>query len=187
MSDLPDLDRRALRRRLVAERPTIGTPAVHRALDDRLRGWLGGRTESVVGAYWPVRGEFDPLPALEAWRAAAPGRRVGLPVVEPVAKAMRFLEWYPGCPMGEDAYGIPEPRGTDPVSPALLLVPCVGFGPGGLRLGYGGGYYDRHLAAADPRPATLGIAFAGAFVPELTAGPHDVPLDAVLTEAGPAG
>ncbi len=68
-------------------------------------------------------------------------------------------------------------------------MPCVGYGPGGLRLGYGGGYYDRLLGAMAPeaRPATLGIAFAGSELPGLRAAPHDIALDGILTEDGPAG
>jgi 5,10-methenyltetrahydrofolate synthetase len=66
----------------------------------------------------------------------------------------------------------------------MLLVSCVGFGPAGLRLGYGGGFVDRTLAALTPRPYTVGIAFAQAFVPLLKAEPHDMPLDAMLTEEG---
>ena len=66
----------------------------------------------------------------------------------------------------------------------MLLVPCVGFGPRGLRLGYGGGFYDRTLAALVPRPATVGVAYAHGFVPWLAAEAHDVPLDALLTDEG---
>jgi 5-formyltetrahydrofolate cyclo-ligase len=99
---------------------------------------------------------------------------------------LRFHLWYPGCPMEEDAYAIPKPKGTDVVVPTLLLVPCVGFGPGGLRLGYGGGFYDRTLATLDPRPYTVGLGFAHGFVPWLQAESHDMPLDAMLTEEGVA-
>jgi 5,10-methenyltetrahydrofolate synthetase len=70
--------------------------------------------------------------------------------------------------------------------PTLLLVPCVGFGPRGARLGYGGGFYDRTLAALALRPYTVGLCYAHAYVPWLEPEPHDVALDAVLTEDGVA-
>ena len=72
------------------------------------------------------------------------------------------------------------------IRPQLRLVPCVGFGPGGLRLGYGGGFYDRTLATLEPRPFTVGVGYAHGFIPWLEGEPHDVPLDAVLTEDGVA-
>jgi len=157
-------------------------------LAEQLRRALAARGETTIGAYWPIRGEFDPLPVLGEWLEAAPGRRVGLPVIDPVTDAMTFHVWWPGCPMVPDRYGIPMPDATERVDPALLLVPCLGFGPGGVRLGYGGGYYDRTLGALAPadRPATLGIAFAHGRLPDLVALEHDIPLDAILAEDGPA-
>jgi hypothetical protein len=82
---------------------------------------------------------------------------------------LRFHVWYPGCPMEDDAYGIPKPKGTEAFDPQLLLVPCVGFRPRGLRLGYGGGFYDRTLAALQPRPVTVGVGYSNGFVPWLDA------------------
>jgi 5,10-methenyltetrahydrofolate synthetase len=181
------IDKPALRRRLLAERKAmIDRDDRSGRLAARLATWLGRRDDRVVGAYWPIRGEFDPLPVLGAWLTADLARVVGLPVIDPVTDAMTFRAWWPGCPMGADRYGIPMPDGTPPVAPELLLVPCVGFGPRGVRLGYGGGYYDRSLGALPPsdRPATLGIAFAHGHLPELAALAHDIPLDAILTEDG---
>jgi 5,10-methenyltetrahydrofolate synthetase len=119
-------------------------------------------------------------------REAHEGRRIGLPVADRETKHLRFHVWYPGCPMEEDAYGIPKPKDTEEFHPQLLLVPCVGYGPRGLRLGYGGGFYDRTLADLRPRPVTVGLAYAHGLVPWLEAEAHDVPLDAILTEEGPA-
>lgn len=199
MTDLPDrllprdadqrpaLDRATHRRRLIVERKTMSDRAERLdRIASALRAVLAARPETVVGAYWPIRGEFDPLPVLGAWLAESAGRQVGLPVIDPATDAMAFHAWWPGCPMASDRYGIPMPDGTDHVVPQLLLVPCVGYGPGGVRLGYGSGYYDRTLGAMSSaeRPATLGIAFAGAFLPGLVAQAHDVPLDAILTEDG---
>jgi 5,10-methenyltetrahydrofolate synthetase len=88
--------------------------------------------------------------------------------------------------MEEDAYGIPKPKDTEQVVPTLLLVPCVGWGPGGYRLGYGGGFYDRTLASIAPPPVTVGLGYSMGWLPELQAEPHDVPLDAILSDEGVA-
>jgi 5,10-methenyltetrahydrofolate synthetase len=181
----PTRDKALLRRQLQAERlalPDRHERSVH--LQQVLRVWLVGRHERSIGAYWPIKGEFDALPALYRWSEAEPGRRIGLPVVDRETKHLRFHVWFPGCPMEEDAYGIPKPKDTAEFQPELLLVACVGFGPKGMRLGYGGGFYDRTLADLRPRPFTVGVGFMHGFVPWLQAEPHDVPLDAMLTEEG---
>jgi 5,10-methenyltetrahydrofolate synthetase len=184
----------AWRKRLIDKRQNLADRAWRNDLLQRvMRVWLIERPDAIIGAYWPIKGEFDPLPALFRWQEAgleedAQGaqkhRRIGLPVVNKVDKTLTFYTWYPGCPMEEDAYGIPKPKDTDQFEPGLLLVPCVGFGPGGVRLGYGGGFYDRTLATLQPRPLTVGVAYAHGFVPWLEAEAHDVPLDVVLTEDG---
>jgi 5-formyltetrahydrofolate cyclo-ligase len=159
-------------------------------LQEVLRVWLVGRRENTIGAYWPIKGEFDALPALFRWKEGEDvqgrHRQIGLPVIDKATKQLRFHVWYPGCEMEEDAYGIPKPKDTDRFEPQMLLVPCVGFGPRGVRLGYGGGFYDRTLPLLDPKPVTVGVAYSHGFIPWLQAEPHDVPLDAVLTEDGVA-
>ncbi|MFT3817942.1 MAG: 5-formyltetrahydrofolate cyclo-ligase [Rubrivivax sp.] len=181
----PSRDKGVLRRQLQAERQAMvdrHQRSVH--LQEVLRVWLLERPEATIGAYWPIKGEFDALPALYRWSEAADQRRIGLPVIDRESKQLRFHVWYPGCPMEEDAYGIPKPKDTEAFQPQLLLVPCVGYGPKGLRLGYGGGFYDRTLAALQPRPLTVGVGYANGYVPWLQAEPHDVPLDAMLTDEG---
>ena len=181
----PSRDKKTLRRQLQAERQSLidrHQRGMH--LQEVLRVWLLGRQESAIGAYWPIKGEFDALPALFRWSEADPQRRIGLPVVDKQTKHLSFQLWYPGCEMEDDAYGIPKPRGTPMFEPSLLLVPCVGYGPRGVRLGYGGGFYDRTLATLQPRPTTVGLAYSQGFLPWLEAEPHDVPLDTVLTDEG---
>ena len=183
----PTRDKALLRRQLQAERQAL-VDRHQRAvqLQEVLRVWLVARPERQIGAYWPIKGEFDALPALFRWSEAEGVRRIGLPVINRETKQLRFHVWFPGCPMEEDAYGIPKPKDTEAFEPSLLLVPCVGFGPKGTRLGYGGGFYDRTLAALSPRPLTVGLAYGHGFIPWLEAEAHDVPLDAVLTEDGVA-
>ena len=181
----PSRDKRVLRKQLQAERQAMvdrHQRSVH--LQEVLRVWLLGRGEKTLGAYWPIKGEFDALPALYRWSEADPARRIGLPVIDRETRQLRFHVWFPGCPMEEDAYGIPKPKDTEAFEPQLLLVPCVGYGPKGLRLGYGGGFYDRTLATLQPKPFTVGLGFTHGFVPDFEPQAHDVPLDAILNENG---
>ncbi|MFN0182931.1 MAG: 5-formyltetrahydrofolate cyclo-ligase [Aquabacterium sp.] len=181
----PTRDKATLRKQLQAERLAMHDRHQRAAqLQEVLRVWLVGRQDAAIGAYWPIKGEFDALPALYRWSETDDLRRIGLPVIDRETRQLRFHVWFPGCPMAEDAYGIPKPKDTEAFEPSLLLVPCVGFGPGGTRLGYGGGFYDRTLAALQPRPVCVGIGYSHGWIPWLSAEPHDMPLDAILTEDG---
>jgi len=181
-------DNDALRKKLVAARQALPDRLERAvALQNVLRVWLVGRREVSIGAYWPIKGEFDPLPALYRWTEGAPEgviRRIGLPVKYRDTGSLRFHVWYPGCPMELDAYDIPKPKDTEEFAPEMLVVPCLGFGPGGVRLGYGGGFFERTLASINPRPVTVGVSYTHGFLPLLRAGPADWPLDAMLTEDG---
>ena len=183
--------KKILRQQLIADRQAMPDRAVRATmLQQVMRIWLVGRTDTVIGAYWPIKGEFDPLPALHRWKEDGElldeplRRRIGLPVIDKVSKTLTFHVWYPGCPMEEDAYGIPNPNATDVIQPTLLFGPCVGYGPGGYRLGYGGGFYDRTLATLQPKPVTAGLGFTQGFVDDLEPESHDIPLDAILNDHG---
>ena len=131
-SSLVDPDREALRRKLVAARLAL-PDRLERAvqLQSVLRAWLAGRREHSIGAYWPIKGEFDPLPALYRWSEGAldgEPRRIGLPVADRAGGSLRFHVWYPGCPTELDAFDIPKPRhGTTSSAGRNGSVP-FGFG-----------------------------------------------------------
>jgi len=176
------VDKKTLRRQLIEERLNLPDRLERADLLQRvMRIWLLGRPDIVIGAYWPIKGEFDPLPVLHRWKEDGElidqpqRRRIGLPVVDKAHKTLTFHAWYPGCPMEEDAYGIPKPKDTEVVVPTLLFVPCVG---------YGGGFYDRTLATLQPKPVTAGLGFTHGFLPDLMPEPHDMPLDALLNDNG---
>jgi 5,10-methenyltetrahydrofolate synthetase len=184
-------EKKALRKSLIEQRLSM-PDRLHRAdlLQRVMRIWLVGRPDTVIGAYWPIKGEFDPLPALHRWKEDGElldepqPRRIGLPVVDKVNQTLKFHAWFPGCPMEEDAFGIPKPKDTEVVVPTLLFVPCVGYAPGGFRLGYGGGFYDRTLAKLQPAPHTVGLGYAAGFLPDWMPEPHDIALDGLLNELG---
>jgi 5,10-methenyltetrahydrofolate synthetase len=87
--------------------------------------------------------------------------------------------------METDHHGIPCPRHES--RPELILVPLNAFDAAGYRLGYGGGYFDRTLAALDPAPLCVGVAFELARTDTTFPQPHDQPMDWIVTEAGRHG
>ena len=181
----PPNERMAQRQKLLAARQALPDRLERAvALQSALRVWLVSRAERRIGAYWPIKGEFDPLPALYRWAESDETRRIGLPVVDREAGSLRFHVWYPGCPTELDAYDIPKPKGTEVFEPQLLLLPCVGYGPAGVRLGYGGGFYDRTVMSLQPRPMTVGLCYSNGFLPMLRQDANDVPLDALITDDG---
>jgi 5-formyltetrahydrofolate cyclo-ligase len=179
----------SLRATLLGKRQAQGFQADQRGLGRRLAAVVEGYlAASCIGFYWPVAGEFDAREVLAGWLAQDASRTAALPVVVEPRAAMVFHAWSADAAMKEGRYRIPVPRDERVVAPDLLLVPCVGFDEARYRLGYGGGYYDRTLAAwpAGKKPVTIGVAYEigrcdpGAIPHE----PHDLPLDVVVTEAG---
>ena len=86
--------------------------------------------------------------------------------------------------MERGIWNIPVPCADAPhVDPDAMFVPVVGYDPQGYRLGNGGGFYDRTLAARTPRPLAIGIGFTSLAMPSLKPEAHDIPMDVVVTEA----
>jgi 5-formyltetrahydrofolate cyclo-ligase len=135
-----------------------------------------------LGAYWPFRREFDPLPFLRQVLAA--GGEAALPVVLGRDRPLEFRPWTPEAPMTAGVWDIPHPAEGPAVMPSALLIPLVGFDAAGYRLGYGGGYYDRTLAAAPVKPLTIGVGYELSRMPTVRPQPHDVAMDWIITEAG---
>jgi 5,10-methenyltetrahydrofolate synthetase len=175
--------RRALRARLLAARAALPDREQRvAALANRVARWLNTMPLARLAFFWPIRGEPDLAPTVARWLAADPGRRAALPVVE--GDLLQFAPWTPGTPMRPGDYGIAVPDTDARLNPQLLLVPCVGFDAARFRLGYGGGFYDRTLAALKLRPVTVGVAFECGRVPSIGPQPHDVKLDLVISELG---
>lgn len=137
-----------------------------------------------VAGYLPFRSEIDPLPAMMALHGL--GYRVCVPVIEGRGLPLAFRAWKPGCRTVRGAFGVRVPVEGALVEPDLLIVPLLAFDAKGHRLGYGGGFYDRTLAAlrAERPVAAIGLAYAAQAVARVPHGPDDRRLDAVATEAG---
>ena len=136
----------------------------------------------VLAGYLPIRTEIDPVPAMVAH--AGP---VCVPVVTGQGQPLAFRAWEPGAAVEPAGFGVPVPVAGDWLVPQVLIVPLLAFDRRGYRLGYGGGFYDRTLAAlraAGPVTA-IGFAFAAQEVPEVPTDATDARLDAIVTEAGP--
>ena len=97
---------------------------------------------------------------------------------------MHYRAWDGQAPAVVDERGVPCSNGA-PVMPDVVLVPCVGFTPAGLRLGYGGGYFDRWLAQ-HPEVTAVGVAWAVGEIgaSEFKPQPHDQPMTLIVTERG---
>ena len=97
------------------------------------------------------------------------------------ARPLVFREWWPGIRM-PGVWGIPVPAEGDAVLPDVLVAPLVGFDAAGYRLGYGGGYYDRTLAALPDRPPAIGVGFEPSWMKTIHPQPHDIPMSLIVTE-----
>ena len=136
---------------------------------------------AIIAGYWPMGDEMDPRPLMLA--LAARGHVLALPVTPPRGQPLSFRAWTPGAALRAGPMGTSEPFSDDELRPDTLLVPLLAFDRAGRRLGYGGGYYDRTLAAL-PGAKAIGIAYAGQEMAEVPAGPQDFRLPLVATEAG---
>lgn len=133
-----------------------------------------------LGVYAPMRGEIDILGVAEEHLAR--GGSLALPVVVEKAAPVEFWRWWPGMEMARGIWNIPIPASRDCVRPDALIVPLLGFDAALFRLGYGGGYYDRTLAHAAPRPYCIGLGFQSAVLTSIYPQPHDIPMDQIVTD-----
>jgi len=150
------------------------------SLTAHLRVTLDLEAYRVLGFYWPIRGELD-LRSI-AQRHLERGGMVALPVIVAKNAAVEFWQWEPGSALQRGVWNIPVPAVRRPVTPDALLVPLVGYDAAGYRLGYGGGYYDRTLASANPRPFCIGVGYDDTHLETIHPQPHDIAMDVIITE-----
>ena len=149
------------------------TAAMHDALARHVADAIGGA--ALVGGYVAARGEPDVATVL-----SASGGGIALPRTE-ADGVMRFVRWTPATPIVPGRFGIGEPPLGAEVVPDVLLVPLIGFDRAGHRLGQGGGYYDRWLAA-HPATVAIGVGWSVQEVPALVPEAWDRRLALIVTE-----
>lgn len=179
-------DKRTLRSAMLAWRGALGEEERRRAAAGLLETWRREQPfgdAAVVSGFWPMREEIDIRPILiELFNE---GRQLCLPVVAGKGQRLVFRAWRPGDPLEAGVFGTlqPSPR-REVLEPDALIVPLLACDQEGWRLGYGGGFYDRTLAALrSARPTTaLGVGFGEQHVPQVPRGPGDQRLDWLLTD-----
>ncbi len=131
-----------------------------------------------IYGYLPYNQEVRTVPMLE--RALKDGKKVAVPKV--YGEEMKFLYLDDLNAVAKGYAGIPEPIADEPVAQdetALVLMPGLAFDPQGHRIGYGGGFYDKFLAA-EPNHPTLALCYEFQMLPKLDVEDHDIPVDTVL-------
>lgn len=134
-----------------------------------------------LGLYWPIKREID----VRAWAnrlSIDTGIELALPVVVQRHQPLEYWRWRAGDTMTRGFWDIPVPATRELVQPDAVISPLVGVF-GFYRLGYGGGYFDRTLAARHPRPVAIGIGLDLCRLDRFEVQPHDIPMDVIVTES----
>ena len=179
--------RKAERERLIAARLAISaderarmTVRIAAAIDTL----VGDPNDQIISLYWPFRGEPD----LRSWIVSITdrGATAALPVVIEKGRPLVFRAYRPGDKLEKGVWNIPIPAEGKAVIPDIVLAPVVGFDPQSYRLGYGGGFFDRTLAALPTKPLVIGLGYASQAIATIYPQPHDIAMDRIVTELGPS-
>ena len=178
--------RKAERERLIAARMALAVEVravATAAIADDLDRLISTAADVIVSVYWPIRAEPD----LREWMRARwhRGTRIALPVARALRQPLEFREWRPDAPLARGLWQIPFPADGAQLVPTVVIAPLVGFDAGCYRLGYGGGFFDRTLAALRTRRVAIGLGYPMAAIPTIFPQPHDVPMDLIITGSGP--
>ena len=174
--------RREKRIELYAARAALTAEQRHdaaRRIAEALDRHSADRKPERIGLYWPIKHE----PNLLAWaRERSREMQFCLPVVVERGQPLEYWNWTPGDAMQSGVWGIQVPSRREVVTPDLIIAPLVGFDQARYRLGNGGGYFDRTLAALHDRPFVVGVGYAFGELDTIHPQPHDIPMDAIVTE-----
>ncbi|MGN6306556.1 MAG: 5-formyltetrahydrofolate cyclo-ligase [Mesorhizobium sp.] len=176
--------RKAERERLIQARLAVSADAraaMAARIAEGLDAVIGDVAGKMVSLYWPFRGEPDMRP----WMASvnARGGHTALPLVVEKGQPLVFRAWKAGEPLEKGVWNILIPSQGDPVLPDIVISPVVGIDPDNYRLGYGGGFYDRTLAAMPRKPLVIGIGYELQRIPTIYPQQYDIPMDRFVSEA----
>lgn len=181
---------KARRAGMASELPQAGEQMAEAvsAFFDALNDWPPAGT--MIAGYYPIQSEINPFPLMQTF--ADHGCELCLPCLAPGENGFRmiFRSFAIGDSLTLGPFDIRQPLDTMPeVDPDVVLVPLLAFNRDGIRLGYGGGYYDRALERlrAEKVIRAVGVAFSGQEVADLPVEVHDQHLDGIFTELGLAG
>lgn len=176
--------KQALRDEMTRRRQAFAASTTRAMAEDSLCRRMVRGLRAMAGAgdcialVWPLPGETDLRPVIRALHADA--LCVALPETTPKGHPLTFRLWQPECIIQTGRYGTCHPIGP-PVQPDVVCVPLLAFDRRGMRLGYGGGYYDRTLAML-PGARAVGFGLSFQEVACIPTGLHDVALPAIVTE-----
>ncbi|WP_434729629.1 5-formyltetrahydrofolate cyclo-ligase [Rhizobium binae] len=140
---------------------------------------------TIVSGFLPIRSEADLRPLMAQF--AARGARLCVPAILD-KQTIAFRELTEGVPLIDTGFGTVGPGAEAAIlDPEIMLVPLSAFDARGHRIGYGAGYYDRAISRLREKglhPKLIGIAFDCQEVAHVPDEPHDISLDAILTESG---
>ena len=177
--------RKAERSRLIAAREALEAATLERfrqRIDAHLARAFPGLATAKLAFCWPIRGEYDARHLARTLRER--GALTALPVVVAPRSPLAFREWHPGVRLASGPLDIPYPAESPEVLPEAVLLPMNGWDAAGYRLGYGGGFFDRTLAALAKKPAVIGISYELARMATIHPQGWDIPVDWVVTERG---
>jgi 5-formyltetrahydrofolate cyclo-ligase len=170
------------RMRLITERLSGSPESRHSASSvilRRLRETVGALDRRRISLYWPFRGEPDLRPWIEEiWQA---GGLALLPVVVEKRRPLQFRSWRIGAPLARGIWDIPIPAEGEVIEPDIVVAPLVGYDPALYRLGYGGGFFDRTLAALKRKPLAIGVGYGSQEIATIRPQAHDIPMDVIIT------
>jgi 5-formyltetrahydrofolate cyclo-ligase len=177
--------RRCERERLIAARAAIAPATLdswRRRIDGYLERSFPGLARCRLAFCWPIKGEYDARHLARTLRAR--GALTALPVVVAPKTPLIFREWHPGIVLAKGPLDIPYPVDSQELTPDAALLPMNGWDLQGYRLGYGGGFFDRTLAALAKKPLAVGISYEMAKLDTIYPQAWDIPMDYVVTERG---
>lgn len=176
----PDPDREALRRILLERRDSTSSEMLEMASErirERLRRMGPFQDARSIGAYHAIGSEVRTAGIIQDVLDA--GQRLLLPATSGDSLVFRAVQNAGDLVRGRFGIMEPKPR-CDTGTPEMLLVPAVGVTAGGIRLGYGSGYYDRYLRLT--KAESVAITLEKQVVGRIPESPGDVPVDWVVTE-----